>query len=187
MSFMSFQGRIGRGMWWLTGVLQLLLVAGAIAYVAAVDAAEDPRTGWQGPVFFLIVLFTAWIGLCANIKRYHDRGKSGFWVLICFVPFVGPIWMFIELGFLRGVDGPNSFGSPSGSGLAPLGGSQAAVATEAPVNTSSLAKLDDAYFRDYAATKAAAAKTEASSKPSGARSGKAARGTFGKRGVTSPA
>ncbi len=186
MSFMSFQGRIGRGTWWLTALVQLLLVAGAIGYVAAVEAAEDPRTGWQGPVFFVIVLGTAWIGLCANIKRYHDRGKSGVWVLLSFVPVVGPIWMFVELGFLPGTDGDNMFGSPPGSGFG-LPGSKPAVAAGAPVSTSSLAKLDEAYFRDYAANKAAAAKSTANSKPSGARDGRTARSAFGKRGLASSA
>lgn len=184
MSFMSFQGRIGRGTWWLVGLVQFLLVAGAIAYVAAVDAAEDPRTGWQGPVFFVIVLSTAWVGLCANIKRYHDRGKSGFWVLICLVPFIGPIWAFIELGFLPGVDADNRFGpSPdAGSGMRPAG-SPVAHDTASIPSTSKLAKLDDAYFREYAANKAAAAKTTAAAKPSAAmRDRRPARAAFGRRG-----
>ena len=182
MSFLSFRGRIGRGMWWLTGVLQLLLIAGAIGYVAAVDAAEDPRTGWQGPVFLLIVLMFTWVGLCANIKRYHDLGKSGFWVLISFVPVIGPIWLIVELGFFPGTPGGNAFGPPPGSGLW-TPGSTATDEAVALASPSKLAKLDEAYFRDYAAKRATAARTAVTAKPTASlREGRPARVAFGKRG-----
>ena len=44
-------------------------------------------------------------------KRWHDRGKSGWWTLILLVPVIGGLWMLIECGFLRGTDGPNRFGA----------------------------------------------------------------------------
>ena len=46
------------------------------------------------------------------IKRFHDRDKSGWWVLIGLIPIIGAIWLLIELGFLKGTDGPNRFGPP---------------------------------------------------------------------------
>ncbi|MBF0560714.1 MAG: DUF805 domain-containing protein [Alphaproteobacteria bacterium] len=51
-----------------------------------------------------------WMGLCVTIKRYHDRNKSGWWILIQLVPLVGPIWYLIDVGFLRGTSGDNRFG-----------------------------------------------------------------------------
>ncbi len=44
------------------------------------------------------------------MKRYHDRNKSGWWVLIVFVPVIGGLWYLIECGFLRGTPGPNNYG-----------------------------------------------------------------------------
>ena len=44
------------------------------------------------------------------IKRCHDRDKSGWFVLISFIPVIGPIWLLVELGFLRGSQGENRFG-----------------------------------------------------------------------------
>jgi len=32
--------------------------------------------------------------------------------LIGLIPIIGGIWLLIELGFLKGTDGPNRFGSP---------------------------------------------------------------------------
>ena len=45
-----------------------------------------------------------------QVKRWHDRGKSGWWVLIALIPLVGPIWAIIETGFLPGTSGPNEYG-----------------------------------------------------------------------------
>jgi uncharacterized membrane protein YhaH (DUF805 family) len=144
-SFFSFNGRIGRGMWWLTGVLQALLIIGAGVYIVNVDAAANPRTGWQGPVFFGIIILIAWIGICGNIKRYHDRGKSGFWVFIGLVPIIGAIWMFIELGMLPGDEGANDFGPAPGSTADTQN-----YGRRAEDKPSKLSHLDDSYFADYA-------------------------------------
>ena len=51
-----------------------------------------------------------WISLATRIKRWHDRDKSGAWVLINVIPYLGGLWEFIEVGCLRGTEGPNSFG-----------------------------------------------------------------------------
>lgn len=53
------------------------------------------------------------IYLCSwPTKRWHDRNKSGWWNLISFIPIAGPIWAFIELGFLKGTPGANLYGLP---------------------------------------------------------------------------
>jgi uncharacterized membrane protein YhaH (DUF805 family) len=51
-----------------------------------------------------------WISLAIAVKRYHDRDKSGWWVLIIFLPVIGALWYLIECGFLRGTDGNNDYG-----------------------------------------------------------------------------
>ena len=43
-------------------------------------------------------------------KRWHDRGKSGWWTLIVLVPIIGGLWILVELGFLKGTDGTNQYG-----------------------------------------------------------------------------
>ena len=64
---------------------------------------------------YLAILNFPWIikpvfGLVLSVKRWHDRNKSGRWVLINLVPVVGWLWHLIECGFLRGTIGPNRFG-----------------------------------------------------------------------------
>ncbi len=67
-----------------------------------------------GVIFIFVVV---WLSLANMAKRYHDRNKSAWWVLIILVPVVGPIWNFIECGFLPGTAGSNQFG-PDPLGLA---------------------------------------------------------------------
>lgn len=33
--------------------------------------------------------------ICVAIKRFHDRGKSGWWVCIAFIPILGLIWYIV--------------------------------------------------------------------------------------------
>ena len=53
------------------------------------------------------------MSLAIQVKRWHDRNKSGWWVLIGLIPLIGGIWALIETGFLAGDDGENRFGWPS--------------------------------------------------------------------------
>ena len=43
-----------------------------------------------------IVVFIVWIAtLSVKIRRLHDTDRSGWWVLIEFVPLIGTIWFYI--------------------------------------------------------------------------------------------
>jgi uncharacterized membrane protein YhaH (DUF805 family) len=59
----------------------------------------------------VVSIAAVWSGICLGIKRYHDLNKSGAWVLIQFVPLIGPFWYLIEAGFFRGTAGSNRFGA----------------------------------------------------------------------------
>lgn len=49
--------------------------------------------------------------MAVTLKRWHDRNKSSSWLVLMFVPIVGPIWTLFECGFLKGSPGENRFGS----------------------------------------------------------------------------
>ncbi len=59
---------------------------------------------------FGYIFFCYWSGICVAIKRFHDRNKSALWILIQFVPLIGPVWYFIEVFCLRGTIGENRYG-----------------------------------------------------------------------------
>ncbi|MCA0434399.1 MAG: DUF805 domain-containing protein [Proteobacteria bacterium] len=117
--FFGFAGRIGRGTWWLGQLLILGIIA---VLILAMIITSDYRPGAApdlSPAFVILLLISVVlvyvISLCTTVKRYHDRGKSGWWYFIAFVPLIGGIWQLIELGFCAGDDADNDYGPPPGA------------------------------------------------------------------------
>lgn len=65
-------------------------------------------------VIYFIAAF--WPNLAVGIKRCHDRGRSGWFLLIGLVPLLN-LWLAVELMFLRGTVGSNRFGPDPLDGL----------------------------------------------------------------------
>ena len=103
--FFSFGGRINRLKYWL---YHLLLLPIAPFY-------EEVQKNIF--VFLAISILVVWSFLAVQVKRWHDRGKSSLWIILNLVPIVGPLWIFVELGFIKGT---NEYGSnplsPKGKG-----------------------------------------------------------------------
>jgi uncharacterized membrane protein YhaH (DUF805 family) len=112
----SFEGRIPRRQYW--GALGIQMLTGfAIGFIVVFMIPEllrrSPESGPGAGVVILIVpivIFVLWISLAVGVKRWHDRDKSGWWMLIGIIPYIGGIWQLIECGCLRGTEGPNRFG-----------------------------------------------------------------------------
>jgi uncharacterized membrane protein YhaH (DUF805 family) len=62
-----------------------------------------------------VVLFAPTVGV--EIRRLHDIGKSGWWLLMAFVPFIGGI-LLIYWWTQPGTSGPNKFGADPLEGAA---------------------------------------------------------------------
>ena len=101
--YFSLDGRIGRQTFWLKGVALLVLIAFAVGALIVVT------TQGLGLLLFFPVFW--WVALAVSVKRWHDRGKSGWWVLIGLVPVIGGWWALIETEFFPGTDGENRFGA----------------------------------------------------------------------------
>lgn len=131
--FFSFNGRIRRSHFWV-GAIVLWLVTTIVMWftlmpaIMSAAASGDPNASVGlfsgiGLFGFLWSLFTLWPGLALYVKRFHDRDKSGLWILLILIPIIGWIWVPIECFFLDGTPGPNKYGpSPKG-----LGGAAPAV------------------------------------------------------------
>lgn len=100
----SLRGRLPRKAWWLWGVLAMLGAAAFLYALAGIATGGDPRLN------NLIDLLLLWPAVAVSVKRWHDRGKSGWWVLINLVPVIGSIWVLVENGLLRGTVGANRYG-----------------------------------------------------------------------------
>jgi uncharacterized membrane protein YhaH (DUF805 family) len=66
------------------------------------------------PVLVTVYLLAlSWVFFGSIVKRFHDRDKPAWWLLVGFIPFLGTIWIFVECGLLEGSKGVNSFGAHS--------------------------------------------------------------------------
>jgi uncharacterized membrane protein YhaH (DUF805 family) len=111
--FLSFQGRIPRKVYWLYGVLGLMIgtmVAFGVVYLLSTILGE-----WILVLMFPIYIVVVWASLAVGVKRWHDRDKSGWWILIGLIPLIGAIWAIVECGFLKGTEGDNRFGPEPGN------------------------------------------------------------------------
>ena len=107
--FTSWRGRINRAKLWAgIGILVAISVAAGI-----LDRVFGTQIGEYriGVISVLVSIASIYFALALYAKRWHDRDKSGWWSLIGFVPFIGAVWMLVELGILEGTRGINQYGS----------------------------------------------------------------------------
>lgn len=115
----SFEGRIGRKEYWMNSLLLSAVVMVPIGVLVGLVVAmdNDALTMTILSIAGLAMLPLIWCSLALQVKRWHDRNKSGLWALIGIVPYIGGIWQFVECGCLRGTDGPNRYGEDPLSGM----------------------------------------------------------------------
>jgi len=97
----SPKGRASRSDLWLRTYLAF---AGISIIAGMIDGLIDRE------LFISIVQLSAiWVFLVVQIKRCHDRDRSGWFILLYLIPIVN-LWPLIEICFLKGTTGPNRFG-----------------------------------------------------------------------------
>jgi uncharacterized membrane protein YhaH (DUF805 family) len=100
----SWQGRVNRRSFWLYGVVALLglaLLLRALLDIAGVS---------PGRAELAVNLVLLWMSAAVSAKRWHDRDRSAWWVLLLLVPVVGVLWTLLDNGLVRGTNGPNRYG-----------------------------------------------------------------------------
>ena len=115
--FLSYEGRIGRRDFWIS-------IAGMMAAGVVMSIVSSILGAIYAPLVYMVSvasLATIYPACAAYAKRWHDRGKSGWWNLVGLIPVIGGLWVLIECGFLDGTRGSNKYGpSPKAVG-APAG------------------------------------------------------------------
>ena len=115
----SLSGRIPRSAFWVS-----LCIFACLNYRITNGAYEvllHSLSGQEIPpiVYPKIAIWVAWaiahfwIVLSISIKRLHDCSKSGYWLFVMLIPFLGPLILIGYLGFVRGNDGENQYGDDS--------------------------------------------------------------------------
>ncbi len=106
--YFSAKGRISRFTFWVYYFLPCLALTAIAFKLDPMLGTLDTETG-IGLFSSIVYLFFIYPSIAILIKRFHDRGRSGWWCILMLVPLVN-IWLLIEAGFLRGTVGPNRYG-----------------------------------------------------------------------------
>lgn len=95
-NFINFTGRARRSEYWyftLGNVLVFIVLSGLISvFIDAVESLpEEVAIGIVG-LFMLTMIIPS---LAVSVRRLHDTGRSGWWLLISLIPYVGSIVLLI--------------------------------------------------------------------------------------------
>jgi uncharacterized membrane protein YhaH (DUF805 family) len=109
-NYANFNGRSRRSEYWYFILFNILFVIAA--YLIDVNLRLNFEEGSGGPFYLLYIIGTFIPGLAVAIRRLHDVDKSGWFLLIVFVPLIGGIWLLV-LFFSEGTIGKNNYGLDS--------------------------------------------------------------------------
>ncbi|MFJ3583100.1 DUF805 domain-containing protein [Streptomyces sp. NPDC090127] len=96
-----FNGRARRQEYWMFMLFNII----ALIIVAVIDMAIGTY-----PLLYAVYALAVFLpGLGVTIRRLHDTGRSGWWILINLVPLVGGIILIVFLA-TEGNQTDNSYG-----------------------------------------------------------------------------
>ncbi|MER6464545.1 DUF805 domain-containing protein [Streptomyces sp. NPDC001288] len=98
--YATFSGRARRSEFWLFTLFNGLavLLAGIL----------DGVLGWGLWLTFVYLLFVFVPTLAVAVRRLHDTGRAGWWLLIALIPFGGIVLLVFDV--LEGTSGRNKYG-----------------------------------------------------------------------------
>jgi uncharacterized membrane protein YhaH (DUF805 family) len=101
----DFQGRATRPeYWWFA-----LFVFSILCISFFLDGMLGSEIDSTGPVELVVIIVVLLPNLAVTIRRLHDIDRTGWWIFLNIIPYVGFIILSIFCA-LRGTDGPNRFG-----------------------------------------------------------------------------
>jgi uncharacterized membrane protein YhaH (DUF805 family) len=98
----DFSGRASRTEYWMFFLFNFI-----IAIVLGVIDSVIGSPGIIGLIFALAILIPA---IAVGVRRLHDTDRSGWWLLIAFVPILGGI-VLIVFFVLDSTPGENKYGA----------------------------------------------------------------------------
>ena len=100
---LCFHGRSTRGEYWSIGLMIAMVYVVAMLIDASIFSmamhAESNRLSipWASLIFIMGATIPT---LALNVRRLHDRGKSGWFLFLALIPLIGTLWLLVECGLL---------------------------------------------------------------------------------------
>jgi len=94
--YFVFQGRATRPQFWWFELANLIV---AVVFTIVIMIAGSVNASLGNLVNTLLHLVTLVVfglpGISLAVRRLHDIGKSGWWLLLIFIPLIGIIWLIV--------------------------------------------------------------------------------------------
>ena len=121
-NYAGFTGRARRSEYWYFVLFNMIFAFVAmgldnlLGITFKINGAYGAQSLQYGYIYVLYALVMFIPGLAVAVRRLHDIGKSGWFLLIALIPIAGWIWILVLL-FTDSNNGPNRFGpNPKGIG-----------------------------------------------------------------------
>ena len=106
--YADFSGRSRRKEYWFF-VLGIFVAAIVLSIIEKIAGLSGMVGGVYGPLTTILLLGVIIPSIAVQVRRFHDQDKSGWFVLLSLIPFVGGLIVLVFM-FLEGTKGPNRFG-----------------------------------------------------------------------------
>ncbi len=103
----DFAGRSRRKEYWFFILINAIISIG-LSIVDQIIGTANAESGFGvlGTVYALVILVPA---IAVTIRRLHDTNKSGWWILIIFIPIIGPL-VLLYFMIIDSDEGDNQYG-----------------------------------------------------------------------------
>jgi|TARA_B110000259_G_C13650450_1_gene256042 uncharacterized membrane protein YhaH (DUF805 family) len=105
--YADFNGRARRKEYWMFFLFNMVFaVLASLIDFSAGTANFVSGSGLFQNIYSLVVFVP---GLAVGVRRLHDVGKSGWMLLLAFIPLIGAIWLLV-LFATNSKEGTNKWG-----------------------------------------------------------------------------
>jgi uncharacterized membrane protein YhaH (DUF805 family) len=123
--YADFNGRASRREYWMFLLMYMVVFVPVIVLIGFMSAVMSANAG-EGfaligiALVFVLLMSVIVPSIAIQVRRLHDIGKSGWWYLLSFVPYIGGIILLI-LSAQPSQVGTNAYGpNPYGIEYAPV-------------------------------------------------------------------
>ncbi len=114
--YADFNGRSRRKEYWMFILFQVIVIVPAVVMMIAAGAVDDSGGEMSSIAMIFIALIVLFVlamfipSLAVQVRRFHDQDKSGWFILLNFIPYIGGLIVFVFM-CLEGTKGENQYGA----------------------------------------------------------------------------
>ncbi|KLD76391.1 DUF805 domain-containing protein [Xanthomonas hyacinthi] len=112
--YADFSGRSRRKEYWMFTLLNIVVITVLMVLIGIGGGfgGQNGTSALSMAAFVLVCLYSLAVlvpSLAVQVRRFHDQGKSGWYVLLGLIPYLGGVVVLVFM-FMEGAKGANAYG-----------------------------------------------------------------------------